>query len=58
MRVSHVLVALGVPERVSMGSLRITLGRPTTQAEVDVAIAAIADCVAAERARMRSSSGE
>jgi cysteine desulfurase len=58
MRVSHVLAALGVPERVSMGSLRITLGRPTTQVEVDVAIAAIADCVAAERARMRSSSGE
>jgi len=55
MRVSHVLVALGVPEHVSMGSLRLTMGRQTTQADVDAAVAAIASCVAAERARMRSS---
>lgn len=54
MRVSHVLEALGLPEQVSMGSLRVTMGRPTTQKDVDAAVAAIAECVAAERARMRT----
>lgn len=54
MRVSHVLEALGIPEQVSMGSLRVTMGRPTTQKDVDAAVAAIAECVAAERARMRT----
>ena len=53
-RVSHVLEALGLPEQVSMGSLRVTMGRPTTQKDVDAAVAAIAECVAAERARMRT----
>lgn len=32
---SHVLMALGVPEDMSHGSLRMTLGRQTTKADID-----------------------
>jgi cysteine desulfurase len=32
---SHVLVAMGVPERYQRGSLRLTLGKGNTMAEVD-----------------------
>ena len=35
---SHVLAALGVPRRAALGSLRLTLGHMTTEADVDVAI--------------------
>ena len=52
MRVSHVLSAMGVPERVAAGSLRITLGRPTTEGDVDYAADAICRVVRAEAARM------
>lgn len=51
MRVSHVLQAIGLPGEVAMGSLRITLGRPTTEEEIDYALACIVECVRAERAR-------
>jgi cysteine desulfurase len=35
---SHVLTALGYPEEEARGSLRLTLGRPTTDEEVDQAV--------------------
>ncbi len=38
---SHVLTAMGIGEREAMGALRLSLGRATTQAEVDAAIAAV-----------------
>ena len=34
---SHVLRAMGVPERLALASLRFGLGRETTPAEVDFA---------------------
>ncbi len=34
---SHVLAAMGVTEEVGMGAVRLSLGRPTTEAEVDEA---------------------
>ena len=51
MRVSHVLSALGMPEDVARGSLRITMGRATTQEDVDYALAAIVASVRSELAR-------
>lgn len=47
---SHVLLALGVPEDLARGSLRFSLGRGNTQADVDVVLEALPDAV--ERARM------
>lgn len=38
---SHVLLAMGVPERQALGSLRLTLGPGTTDAEVDLALGAV-----------------
>ena len=58
MRVSHVLRAIGMPEEAAAGSLRMTLGRPTTQAEVDYAIAAVTRVVRAEMARLGMSDEE
>lgn len=52
MRVSHVLRAMGVPDEVARGSLRMTLGRPTTSEEIDYATEQIADVVRIEAARM------
>lgn len=46
---SHVLLAMGVPKPEALTSLRLSLGRTTTEAEVDAAVAAIAD--AADRLR-------
>lgn len=54
MRVSHVLQAIRLPDDVAQGSLRLTLGRSTTEEDVDYAIAAIAQSVKEERARTRS----
>lgn len=51
MRVSHVLEAIGQPPEISQGSLRLTLGRSTTESDVDYAIWAIAACVKEERDR-------
>ncbi|MBW2005408.1 MAG: hypothetical protein JRI72_12550 [Deltaproteobacteria bacterium] len=36
-KLSHVLEAMGVREKVGMGAIRLSLGRPTTEAEVDQA---------------------
>ena len=46
---SHVLTAMGVPERLSRGALRLTLGWTTRAADVDAVLAALPAAV--ERAR-------
>ena len=48
-RPSHVLTAMGLSREESFGSLRFSLGRPTTEAEVDAAVEAIARAAAAVR---------
>jgi cysteine desulfurase len=50
---SRVLLAMGVPEALAVCTLRLSLGRPTTEAEVDRAVAAIAERVGALRAARR-----
>lgn len=52
MQASHVLQAAGAPPAVVAGNLRITLGRPTTEAQVQQASAAIEECVRAECTRL------
>jgi len=52
MRVSHVLRAIGLSDEAAAGSLRITLGRPTTQEDVAYAAWALADAVREECARV------
>ncbi|MFW6147270.1 MAG: cysteine desulfurase family protein [Thermodesulfobacteriota bacterium] len=42
---SHVLAAMGVAREVGMGALRLTLGRPTTDDEVDRAAQLLVDAV-------------
>ena len=49
---SHVLTALGYPEEETRGSLRLTLGRTTTDAEIDQAIEVVPQVIA----RLRSAS--
>ena len=46
---SHVLMAMGVPIRRAVGSLRFSLGEATTEADVDGVLAVIAETVAAAR---------
>lgn len=57
MRVSHVLTAIGLPEEVALGSLRITMGRPTSEAEVDYACECLSKAVHAELARLGKEKG-
>ena len=52
MKSSHVLAAMGMDASAAAGSLRMTLGRPTTQAQVDYAAEAIIESVRAEAARV------
>jgi cysteine desulfurase len=47
---SHVLLALGLPHEQAHGSLRFTLGKWTTQEEIDKVITALASTVARLRA--------
>ena len=47
---SHVLRAMGVPDDEARGALRLTLGRTSTQADVDALVAVIGDVVARARA--------
>lgn len=42
---SHVLAAMGVPRAVAAGSLRLTLGWSTTEADIDAAIAGVQSAV-------------
>ena len=57
MRTSHVLEAIGAAPDVAAGSLRITLGRPTTRGQVQRAGELIVEAVAAEYARLDSRAG-
>jgi cysteine desulfurase len=43
---SHVLAAMGVPKERALGSLRLSLGAMTSDADVDVALRAVPDAVA------------
>ncbi|HEV1997410.1 MAG TPA: cysteine desulfurase family protein [Candidatus Dormibacteraeota bacterium] len=52
---SHVLLAMGIPPREALGSLRLTVGKRTTLAEVDSALDVIVDSVAALREHARVS---
>jgi len=47
---SHVLTAMGYPEEEARGSLRISLGRTTTDEEIDQAVEVIPRVLAASRA--------
>jgi cysteine desulfurase len=51
---SHVLAAMGVPRSLAAGALRLTLGRTTTEADVDAAVEAIIAAVATLRRRTAS----
>ena len=46
---SHVLLALGIPKKLAKGSLRFSMGRASTEEDVDAALAALPEIV--ERAR-------
>jgi cysteine desulfurase len=54
---SHVLLAMGLPPGVAGGALRCTLGRGTTEADVDRAAAEIAAAVGRLRSATAVSSG-
>lgn len=43
---SHVLMAMGVPPEVAHGSIRFTMGRGTTEADVDYVVDTLVDVVA------------
>ena len=47
---SHVLTAMGYPEEEARGALRFSLGRATTDAEIDEAVDTVPRIVAASRA--------
>jgi cysteine desulfurase len=44
-RISHVIAAMGVPEAYAAGSVRFTMGRETTKAQVDAVIESLKRCV-------------
>ena len=50
MEPSHVLTALGYPEEETRGSLRLTLGRTTTAAEIDEAVTIVPQTISRLRA--------
>jgi len=50
---SHVLVAMGIPRELAIRALRLSLGRTTTEADIDRAVAAFRSIVA----KVRSLSG-
>jgi cysteine desulfurase len=43
---SHVLMAMGIPHEIAHGSLRFTLGRSTTEADVEYVVSSLVDIVA------------
>jgi len=47
--VSHVLAAMGYPDEEARGSLRLSLGRSTTDAEIDVAVDSVPRNIASMR---------
>lgn len=48
---SSVLLAVGIPPELALGSLRVTLGWPTTEADIDRFLAALPKLVTALRSR-------
>ncbi len=54
---SHVLLALGLPEEEARGGVRLTLGRETTEGEVDAAALALREIVDRQRALSAARSG-
>ena len=57
---SHVLAAMGLPVELARSSVRLTLGWPTTEAEIDEAVAVITagvDRLAGRAARRVSTPG-
>lgn len=42
---SHVLLAIGLPPEITRGSLRLTLGKETTEEEIDITIEAVKEIV-------------
>lgn len=52
LQASHVLRAMGISDELARGSLRITLGRPTTEGQVDYAAEAIVQVVRDEERRV------
>ena len=42
---SHVLKAIGVPEEIAAGSLRLTLGKNTTPEEIAYTVECLKECV-------------
>ena len=49
--ISHVLQAMQLPPEWAMGTIRFSVGIPTTEEEIDTAAALIADAVARLRAQ-------
>jgi cysteine desulfurase len=47
--VSHVLTAMGYPDDEARGALRLSLGRTTTEAEVETAVAVVPRVIASMR---------
>jgi cysteine desulfurase len=45
-RISHVIAAMGVPEEYAAGSVRFTMGRDTTRAQVDAVVESLKRSVA------------
>jgi cysteine desulfurase len=45
MEPSHVLAAMGVPRYLAFGALRLTLGRATVEADIDLGIEAVVNAV-------------
>ncbi|MEJ5300213.1 MAG: cysteine desulfurase family protein [Thermodesulforhabdaceae bacterium] len=44
-KISHVLEAMGVPARIAMGTIRLSLGRFTTEQEIKIASEAVVEAV-------------
>jgi cysteine desulfurase len=55
MEPSHVLAAMGVPRAWAQGALRLTLGRTTTESDVDRGVAVIIGAVRRLRSKVSSS---
>jgi cysteine desulfurase len=47
--VSHVLTAMGYPDEEARGALRLSLGRTTTDAEIDTAVRIVPPTIASMR---------
>jgi cysteine desulfurase len=55
--VSHVLTAMGYPTEEARGSLRLTVGRRTSDADIETAVEAVPRIVATQRAGVRAIDG-